>query len=113
MFSRTIEINVGLICCCLMLMPAFLRHHLPESAKSYLRSITSIRNTSGKSSKNIPSFHRYPKQDLDFLSQHSGEDSRNLVSPSRENHILKTDTFTVESFHAPTRMSRDVEMAVL
>lgn len=32
--SSTIEVNVGIICSCLMLMPAFLERHFPDSVKS-------------------------------------------------------------------------------
>lgn len=106
---RTIEINVGLICSCLMVLPAFLRHHLPESAKSYLRSMASTKT--GESSKNTPRSDGYQKQESDSLYQESTEDSRNLVSPKKANQILKVETFSMESV-SPTNAPDDVEMGV-
>ncbi|KAI0133382.1 hypothetical protein F4776DRAFT_133516 [Hypoxylon sp. NC0597] len=92
----TLEINVGLICSCLMLLPAFLRHHLPESAKSYFRSIALSKGSkSGKGSSSGKS-HQWAGY------QHKvSSDSQNLVSLKDENKILRTNTFTLETVRAP------------
>ncbi|KAI2465600.1 hypothetical protein F4781DRAFT_408617 [Annulohypoxylon bovei var. microspora] len=96
----TLEINVGLICSCLMLLPAFLRHHLPESAKSYFRSISlskgsrSGKNSSSKSQKWVGYQHKV------------NSDSQNLVSLKEENKILRTNTFTLETVRAPPDLER-------
>ncbi|KAI1079137.1 hypothetical protein F5B20DRAFT_545089 [Whalleya microplaca] len=95
----TLEINVGLICSCLMLLPAFLRHHIPESTKSYLRSI-SFKSKSGKSSikKSAHQWHGY---------QHKvSSDSQNLVPLKEKNHIVRTNTFTLEAVHVPVDLER-------
>ncbi|XDG03564.1 hypothetical protein ABKA04_003179 [Annulohypoxylon sp. FPYF3050] len=88
----TLEINIGLICSCLMLLPAFLRHHLPESAKAYFKSISFSRGSrSGKNSSD-------PSQKWGGVYQHKvSSDSQNLVSFEGENKILRTNTFTMET----------------
>jgi hypothetical protein len=92
-----------------MVLPAFLRHHLPESAKSYLRSMTSTKT--GGSSKNTPRSHVYQKQESDSLYQESAEDSRTLVFQKKGNQILKVETFSMQSV-SPTHTPDDVEMGV-
>ncbi|KAI0013030.1 hypothetical protein F4779DRAFT_565232 [Xylariaceae sp. FL0662B] len=94
----TLEINVGLICSCLMLLPAFLRHHVPESTKSYLRSISFTRSSrsgqSGKTSKNTGG--QWPGYKLKVSS-----DSQNLVPSKEGTQIVRTNTFTLETVHVP------------
>ncbi|CAJ2504213.1 Uu.00g116070.m01.CDS01 [Anthostomella pinea] len=100
----TLEINVGLICSCLMLLPAFLRYHLSESTKSYFCAITlnvtrSGRNPSAKNAHQWQGYHH---------KVHS--DPRNLVvSGGKEHHhhqITRTDTFTLETIHVPADLER-------
>ncbi|KAI1088701.1 hypothetical protein F5B19DRAFT_470210 [Rostrohypoxylon terebratum] len=98
----TLEINIGLICSCLMLLPAFLRHHLPESAKQYFKSI-SFSKGSRSGGKNTSA----PSQKWGGVYQHKvSSDSENLVSIERENKILRTNTFTMETIRAPPDLER-------
>ncbi|KAI1875018.1 hypothetical protein JX265_003703 [Neoarthrinium moseri] len=98
----TLEINIGLICSCLILLPAFLRHHLPESTKSYLRSISVSKSKSKKSSMN-------DKQDGWQGYHHQvGSDSQKLVALGQESQIRRTDTFTMQSMPA-TSAPMDLE----
>ncbi|KAI0879953.1 uncharacterized protein GGS22DRAFT_101847 [Annulohypoxylon maeteangense] len=97
----TLEINVGLICSCLMLLPAFLRHHLPESAKSYFRSITFSKGSGSAKASTGPS------QKWGGVYQHKvSSDSQNLVTFGEENKILRTNTFTMETVRAPPDLER-------
>ncbi|KAI0001228.1 hypothetical protein F4779DRAFT_604409 [Xylariaceae sp. FL0662B] len=49
----TIECDVGIICVCLMLLPAFVEHHLPKTTRSaWLRSFTSVFRASSRGQSN-------------------------------------------------------------
>ncbi|KAI8628367.1 hypothetical protein F5Y19DRAFT_486046 [Xylariaceae sp. FL1651] len=86
-----IEINVGLMCSCLLLLPGFLRHHLPESTKSFIRSfiITRSKNKSNPNSSQLGGWPGYMHR--------VSSDSQNLVAIKGGNHIVQTNTFTLES----------------
>ncbi|KAI0451111.1 hypothetical protein F5B21DRAFT_488212 [Xylaria acuta] len=89
----TLEINVGLECSCLMLLPAFLRHHLPESTKSYLRSFSFSRPKFSKdSNSNHARWQGY---------RHRVGSEPQTPDPTEDKRIARTDTFTIETFHVP------------
>lgn len=108
----TIEINVGLTCSCLILLPAFLRRHLPESTKSSLRSFTFFSKLrSSKGSRSNPEWHRYHKQSDPSYRKESASDDRNLISSSGK-QIVQTKDFQMEVIDSPNYVTRDPEAGV-
>lgn len=106
--SSTIEINVGLTCSCLILLPAFLKRHLPESTKSSLRSFTFFNKLrSSKDSRNNPEWHGYQKQN-DPYRRGSASDSCNLICPSGK-QIVQADKLEMDVTHLPHYVPRDPE----
>ncbi|KAI0483408.1 hypothetical protein GGR56DRAFT_624245 [Xylariaceae sp. FL0804] len=87
-----IELNIGLICSCLMLLPAFLRHHLPESTKSSLRSLFSTATGRGKSTSR-GGFQGYRRK-LGSTEDHT---LVTIGGSGGAKNIIRTDSFTFES----------------
>lgn len=109
--SSTIEINVGLTCSCLILLPAFLRRHLPESTKASLRSFKFFsKQRSSKTPRNNPEWHGYQKQS-DPYRKGSASDSCNLISSSGK-QIVQTNGFNMEVIDSPNYFPVDPEAGV-
>lgn len=93
-----------------MLLPAFLRHHLTDSAKCRLRSITLSRPKARKSSKSSAYLHGSHEYEVDSLQQQPGFDTGRLVSSEDSTkHIVKTETFTMHSLPSYDPALTDLE----
>ena len=71
------EVDVGIICSCLMLLPAFLKHHLPESCKSFLslslsRITASFSGMSGMKSSERSTKNTWPKDKYHSIGKSHG-----------------------------------------
>lgn len=94
----TIEVNVGLICACLMMLPAFLDRHLPpavsESAArlwSYARDLTSR----GRSSRGASLDDG--RDDWPGYRQTAASGSQRLVKVDSKKQILRRESFSLET----------------
>jgi hypothetical protein len=102
---------VGLTCCCLILLPAFLRHHLPDSTKSYFFSLvsTACSKLKGlKAPRHGSGWKVYGTYDIDSLNQGSCPD---LPRPtySAKRTIEKTNMFTAELLHSPRSSTNNTD----
>jgi hypothetical protein len=72
------EIDVGIVCSCLMLLPAFLKHHLPQSwceslSESVSRLADSLSSMTGKkSSQRSTNGNSWPKDSYREMDKSHG-----------------------------------------
>lgn len=95
----SLEVNVGIICSCLVVLPAFLDRHLPSSTRMFSRLFSSgssrqlVNNADHLSSSGSASGPGY-KQPGDTASQ-----SLVLEKGQQQNNILQTNTFSMSEAH--------------
>ncbi|KAK3934314.1 hypothetical protein QBC46DRAFT_400152 [Diplogelasinospora grovesii] len=109
----TLEVNVGIICSCVMLLPAFLDHHLPASihaSLSRLWSYTVSLIPRGSKDSETPSFvnpggrnhhHAWPGYKHQLSSESQPKDLAKL-------HSLQTHNLVLEENPLPTTRNRDI-----
>ncbi|KAI0108786.1 hypothetical protein F4776DRAFT_675001 [Hypoxylon sp. NC0597] len=100
----TIEVNVGIICSCLILLPAFMDRYVPESIRSsstrllsYTRSLSFIRSRHRTESLESDQ-DSWPGYGLEAASG-----SQRFVKPKATQSILKTESFKLDYVQSHTQ----------
>ncbi|KAI1498013.1 hypothetical protein F5X99DRAFT_394875 [Biscogniauxia marginata] len=93
----TLEVNVGIICACLMLLPAFLDRHFPTKTKSFLSRLWSrIICFSYKRTKGETDYSFRSDQNSWTHYQYTiKSESLNVVHSEPDNNILHTRQFNL------------------
>ncbi|KAI0400714.1 hypothetical protein F4802DRAFT_583715 [Xylaria palmicola] len=97
-----LEVNVGIICSCLIVLPAFLDRHLPISIRFFSRLFAS--DSSKKPLKNTDQ-HSEPSSASGPSYEQLGEpESRSCAKgkDEQQNNILQIKTFSMGEIHSPT-----------
>lgn len=128
--SSTIEVNVGIICSCLMLMPAFLDRHLPDSVKSSAARLWSsiVQNLffrrSSNTSKAEPNSGGRAKKWITFKQKSDSDSQQQVIMndittatyqvPSNSNYEANYWTDSIDSqrrdYQKPTSQNRTGEV---
>ncbi|KAI1464151.1 uncharacterized protein F4812DRAFT_213812 [Daldinia caldariorum] len=98
----TLEVNIGIICACAMLFPAFFDRHLPQWAKlsmSRLRSYTQSFAVRGTKDSN----HSLSNDQNTWPNYNNLNDTESVKLV-----IQKTDTFSMEDVVLPPRMPEPI-----
>ncbi|KAI6082213.1 hypothetical protein F4821DRAFT_219457 [Hypoxylon rubiginosum] len=101
----TIEVNVGIICSCLISLPAFLDRHLPGTVRSFAARVwtDAPRPTSTRTQQGTILLKGDPGSWFGYRHQ-SRSEFQHLVSPKPSQFTINTEPFgleSVSSYHLP------------
>ncbi|KAI0838522.1 hypothetical protein F5Y06DRAFT_268275 [Hypoxylon sp. FL0890] len=93
----TIEVNVGIICSCLILLPAFMDRYVPESIKSSsARLLSYTRNFSSTRSKRRTNSLESDQGSWPGYRNEAESGSQHFVKSKPSRSIVKTESFQLD-----------------
>ncbi|KAI0812128.1 hypothetical protein GGR55DRAFT_640494 [Xylaria sp. FL0064] len=92
-----LEVNVGIICSCFTILPAFFERHTSSTTKDFLSRLFSSSSSKRKTDDADPSAKAISNHWSRY--EHLGDsETQNLAKCHPENNILQTNTFSMGEF---------------